>query len=239
MVRLTETLNIQRALLGRLREQSNVRLLDNTKVVNIFKDDIPGGAVVVGLWSNFPDGVALRARLLVGSATAWISDSLPSIKDIFFAHVDKRGFPTLNAHSTGAESDAQQSESETSLMGNQNVETCIQQDEYQKPMRLRTVGDDATFLLGIRVLDLSHQWPDSRQVCPFEYLFWLDSNKRDTVIPPATFEPIDESSLSICSAKPTSTRSTRVLVGFALHMEREDSSIGTSSTQSRIMAQPS
>ena len=43
MAPLTETLNIQRALLRRLREQSNVRLLDNTKVANIFKDDIPGG----------------------------------------------------------------------------------------------------------------------------------------------------------------------------------------------------
>ena len=84
--------------------------------------------------------VLLRARLLVGSATAWISDSMPSIKDIFFAHVNKIGFPTLNAHSTGAESDAQQSESEASLMGNQNVETCVQQDEYQELIRLRTVG---------------------------------------------------------------------------------------------------
>ena len=46
MARLTETLNnanIRRALLRRLREQSNVRLLGNTKVLNIFKDDIQGG----------------------------------------------------------------------------------------------------------------------------------------------------------------------------------------------------
>ena len=71
MARLTETLNIQRALLRRLKEQSNVTLLDNTKVVNIFKDDIPGGG-----WPmvQLSDGIVLRARLLVGSVTAWISD---------------------------------------------------------------------------------------------------------------------------------------------------------------------
>ena len=71
MARLTETLNIQRALLRHLREQSNVTLLDNTKVVNILKDDIPGGG-----WPmvQLSDGAALRARLLVGSETAWILD---------------------------------------------------------------------------------------------------------------------------------------------------------------------
>ena len=66
MARLTETLNIQRGLLRRLREQSNITLLDNTKVVNISEDDIPGGG-----WPmvQLSDGVALRARLLVRSAT--------------------------------------------------------------------------------------------------------------------------------------------------------------------------
>ena len=43
MARLTETLNLQRGLLRRLREQPNVTLLDNTKVMNILEDDIPGG----------------------------------------------------------------------------------------------------------------------------------------------------------------------------------------------------
>ena len=68
MARLTETLNLQRGLLKRLREQPNVTLLDNTKVMNIFHDDIPGGG-----WPmvQLSDGVALRARLLVRSVTMW------------------------------------------------------------------------------------------------------------------------------------------------------------------------
>ena len=68
MARLTETLNLQRGLLRRLREQPNVTLLDNTKVLNIFQDDIPGGG-----WPmvQLSDGAVLRARLLVRSVTMW------------------------------------------------------------------------------------------------------------------------------------------------------------------------
>ncbi|KAH9975601.1 hypothetical protein BJV74DRAFT_782076 [Russula compacta] len=64
MARLTETLNLQRGLLRYLREQPNVTLLDNTKVENIFEDDIPGGG-----WPmvQLSDGTVLRARLLVGA----------------------------------------------------------------------------------------------------------------------------------------------------------------------------
>ena len=71
MARLTETLNIQRGLLRRLREQSNVTLLDNTKVVDIFEDDIPGGGWPI---VQLSDGVALRARLLVRSAMSRVSN---------------------------------------------------------------------------------------------------------------------------------------------------------------------
>lgn len=64
MARLTETLNLQRGLLRRLRELPNVTLLDNTKVINIFEDDIPGGGWPI---VQLSDGVTLRARLLVGT----------------------------------------------------------------------------------------------------------------------------------------------------------------------------
>ncbi|KAI0272176.1 hypothetical protein BGY98DRAFT_1002086 [Russula aff. rugulosa BPL654] len=64
MARMTETLNLQRALFRRLRELPNVTLLDNTKVINIFEDDIPGGGWPI---VQLSDGVALRARLLVGA----------------------------------------------------------------------------------------------------------------------------------------------------------------------------
>ncbi len=68
MARLTEVLNLQRGLLRCLKKQPNITLLDNTKVMNIFEDDIPGGG-----WPmvQLSDGVALRARLLVGYATVW------------------------------------------------------------------------------------------------------------------------------------------------------------------------
>lgn len=74
MARLTETLNLQRGLLRYLREQPNVTLLDNTKVENIFEDDIPGGG-----WPmvQLSDGTVLRTRLLVCFAMVWdIGDSL-------------------------------------------------------------------------------------------------------------------------------------------------------------------
>jgi ubiquinone biosynthesis monooxygenase Coq6 len=58
MARLTETLNLQRALLRHLRDQPNVTPLDNTKVKSIFKDDVPGGG-----WPmvQLSDGTTLRA----------------------------------------------------------------------------------------------------------------------------------------------------------------------------------
>jgi hypothetical protein len=77
MARLTETLNLQRGLLRRLRELPNVTLLDKTKVINIFEDDIPGGGWPI---VQLSDGVALRSRLLVGSATVWTSD----VADIWY-----------------------------------------------------------------------------------------------------------------------------------------------------------
>ena len=68
MARLTETLNLQRALIRHLREQPNITLLDKTKVETISEDDIPGGG-----WPTvqLSDGSALRARLLVCSTTVW------------------------------------------------------------------------------------------------------------------------------------------------------------------------
>jgi hypothetical protein len=89
-------------------------------------------------------------------------------------------------------------------MGSQSVETCIQQDEYQELMNSGRihVENDANFLLEIRELDLAHRGPDSWQRFPFEYLVpWLDPTKRNTVTPPANFEPIDESSLSYMRRK--------------------------------------
>ena len=68
MARLTETLNLQKGLLRHLRGLPNVALLDNTKVIDIFEDDIPGGGWPI---VQLSDGAALRARLLVGSATVW------------------------------------------------------------------------------------------------------------------------------------------------------------------------
>jgi len=62
MARLTETLNLQRGLLRHLSGQSNITLLDSTKVENIFSDDIPGGGWPMVQLSN---GNVLRARLLV------------------------------------------------------------------------------------------------------------------------------------------------------------------------------
>lgn len=64
MACLTETLNLQRALLRHLSGQSNITLLDSTKVENIFSDDIPGGGWPMVQLSN---GNVLRARLLVGA----------------------------------------------------------------------------------------------------------------------------------------------------------------------------
>jgi ubiquinone biosynthesis monooxygenase Coq6 len=63
MARMTETLNLQRALFRRLGELPDVTLVDNTKVIDIFEDDIPGGGWPI---VQLSDGVALRARLLVG-----------------------------------------------------------------------------------------------------------------------------------------------------------------------------
>lgn len=62
MARLTETLNLQRGLLRHLSDQSNITLLDSTKVENISSDDIPGGGWPMVQLSN---GSVLRARLLV------------------------------------------------------------------------------------------------------------------------------------------------------------------------------
>ncbi|KAI9509757.1 ubiquinone biosynthesis hydrox [Russula earlei] len=64
MARIIETLNLQRGLLRHLKKYTNVTLLDNTKVENIFGDDILSGGWPVVQPSV---GRALRARLVVGA----------------------------------------------------------------------------------------------------------------------------------------------------------------------------
>jgi ubiquinone biosynthesis monooxygenase Coq6 len=62
IARLTENLNLQRALLRRLQHlHESVRLVENTKVVGIDAGELSGGWPIVTLSS----GEALRARLLV------------------------------------------------------------------------------------------------------------------------------------------------------------------------------
>ncbi|KZT25240.1 ubiquinone biosynthesis hydrox [Neolentinus lepideus HHB14362 ss-1] len=61
MARLTENLNLQRALLRYLSSLPEVRLFDNTKVSNIAREG--GGSPLV----NLSTGRVLRARLLVGA----------------------------------------------------------------------------------------------------------------------------------------------------------------------------
>ena len=61
MARLTENLNLQRALLRHLDETKSVKLLDNVKVDKIETNDEAGGWPVV----RTSNGVSLRTRLLV------------------------------------------------------------------------------------------------------------------------------------------------------------------------------
>jgi ubiquinone biosynthesis monooxygenase Coq6 len=62
MARLTENLNLQRALLRRLEIDKEVRLIDNTRVDMIYREDREGeGWPIVRL----ADGQQFRARLLV------------------------------------------------------------------------------------------------------------------------------------------------------------------------------
>lgn len=61
MARMTENINLQRALLKRLDECPEVRIMDKTKVDSIEQENAAGGWPVV----RVSDGSALRARLLV------------------------------------------------------------------------------------------------------------------------------------------------------------------------------
>ena len=62
MARLTENLNIQRALLRHLDSASSVELVDKVKVQSIEREEREGGG-----WPlvHLSDGRVLRARLLV------------------------------------------------------------------------------------------------------------------------------------------------------------------------------
>ncbi|EPQ56623.1 ubiquinone biosynthesis hydrox [Gloeophyllum trabeum ATCC 11539] len=64
MARMTENLNLQRALLRHLSSVSEVQLLDKTKVSSIIREDREGGG-----WPlvHLSDGRVLRARLLIGA----------------------------------------------------------------------------------------------------------------------------------------------------------------------------
>lgn len=62
MARLTENLNLQRALLRHLRRDGGIELLDKTKVSSIVRDtEEKGGWPLV----NLDSARTLRARLLV------------------------------------------------------------------------------------------------------------------------------------------------------------------------------
>lgn len=62
MARLTENLNLQRALLRRLSDAKGIQLLDNAKVSSITRDTKDRGHWPLVHLSN---GKTLRARLLV------------------------------------------------------------------------------------------------------------------------------------------------------------------------------
>lgn len=61
MARLTENLNLQRAILRHLETIPEVRILENTKVTSIGRDEDRGGWPLVHL----DNSMVLRARLLV------------------------------------------------------------------------------------------------------------------------------------------------------------------------------
>jgi len=63
MARLTENLNLQRAILRHLETIPEVRILENTKVTAISRDEDRGGWPLVHLDNN----MVLRVRLLVGA----------------------------------------------------------------------------------------------------------------------------------------------------------------------------
>jgi ubiquinone biosynthesis monooxygenase Coq6 len=67
MARMTENLNIQRALLRSLSHRPHVELADNVKVADIVRDDSAGESGVGGGWPivHLSNGRSLRARLLV------------------------------------------------------------------------------------------------------------------------------------------------------------------------------
>jgi ubiquinone biosynthesis monooxygenase Coq6 len=66
MAKLTENLNLQRALLRRLEELPSVHLLDKIKVQTILRDTEERGGWPMVLLDN---GQVLRTRLLVSSLT--------------------------------------------------------------------------------------------------------------------------------------------------------------------------
>ncbi len=68
MARLTENLNLQRALLRHLDRTSSVNLIDQVKVQSIDQEAREGGG-----WPlvHLSDGRVLRARLLVSPMASW------------------------------------------------------------------------------------------------------------------------------------------------------------------------
>ena len=68
MARLTENLNLQRAILRHLETVPEVRILENTKVTSISRDEERGGWPLVHLDNN----MVLRARLLVRTMSCQI-----------------------------------------------------------------------------------------------------------------------------------------------------------------------
>ena len=121
---------------------------------------------------------------------------LPSVTDVFFAHLNSGAFPHL-CRLDGIDSEDNERPS-LSLMDNINEQdNALQQDDYQMIMNIAGVHSDSSYLLGNREIDITCSWPNIWLGYTFDVLLaWLRDAKDNFLIPQFSIPAVNISTLS-------------------------------------------
>lgn len=129
---------------------------------------------------------------------------IPSINSVFSAHLAAGGFPLLAEDDNDAEPNDTEDEagSDTEhilrLFDPPVLDQRFLQDDYQLLMDISRLPHNTVPLLGMRELDVIHQWPSVWHGWPFQRLVsWLVDTKENVDIQPVPFAPVLGTSLSV------------------------------------------
>jgi ATP-dependent DNA helicase PIF1 len=127
--------------------------------------------------------------------------STPTISCVFDAHVTAGGFPNIDAQQEDMPEDEgpapNLNDCESDLLEQAPLETHLLQDDYHELMNIGRTHCSSSGLLGVRELNLIHNWPMLWRSILFDTLVsWVVNTQKDAVLQPVSVMPLQTDSFS-------------------------------------------